>query len=82
MCVCVLPQISNTGLRAFPYPPDQPYSAVSEKLEESDTHSYPPVGVTVVLPESTIFMQEPQVARWDPVGNLTLKATEFSILTG
>ncbi|MCJ8742982.1 hypothetical protein PDJAM_G00088460 [Pangasius djambal] len=61
-------EILDTGLQDFPYPSEQPHSSVSGKLEDSSTLSYPPVGVTVVLPESAIFMQEPQVARWDPVG--------------
>ncbi|XP_053506878.1 dynein axonemal intermediate chain 7 isoform X1 [Ictalurus furcatus] len=61
-------EILVTGLQNFPYPSEQPHSSVSGQLEDSGTQSYPPVGVTVILPESVIFMQEPQVARWDPVG--------------
>ncbi|XP_060759710.1 dynein axonemal intermediate chain 7 [Neoarius graeffei] len=61
-------EILDTGLQNFPYPSEQLYSSGSEKPEDSSTQSDPPVGVTVALPESVIFMQEPQVARWDPVG--------------
>ncbi|KAK3545000.1 hypothetical protein QTP86_032703 [Hemibagrus guttatus] len=61
-------EILDTGLQIFPYPSDQPHSSASGKLEDSATHSYPPVGVTVVLRESVLFMQEPQVARWDTFG--------------
>ncbi|XP_058272929.1 dynein axonemal intermediate chain 7 [Hemibagrus wyckioides] len=61
-------EVLDTGLQVFPYPSDQPHSSASVKLEDSETHSYPPVGVTVVLPECVIFMQEPQVARWDAIG--------------
>ncbi|KAK2832137.1 hypothetical protein Q7C36_015599 [Tachysurus vachellii] len=61
-------EILKTGLQVFPYPSDQHHSSVSGTLEENATHTYPPAGVTVVLPESVIFMQEPQVARWDPIG--------------
>ncbi|XP_066523222.1 dynein axonemal intermediate chain 7 isoform X2 [Hoplias malabaricus] len=62
-------ELLDTGLQVFPYPSEHfnvPSSA-SGKVEESSTHS-PPVGVTVVLPDSVIFLEEPQVARWDPVG--------------
>ncbi|XP_027016139.1 dynein axonemal intermediate chain 7 [Tachysurus fulvidraco] len=61
-------EILKTRLQVFPYPSDQHNNSVSGTLEENTTHTYPPVGVTVVLPESVIFMQEPQVARWDPIG--------------
>ncbi|KAF5890790.1 protein CASC1-like, partial [Clarias magur] len=45
-------ELSQAGLQDFPFSTEQ---------------SYPPVGVIVVLPKSVIFMQEPMVARWDPV---------------
>ncbi|XP_053364665.1 dynein axonemal intermediate chain 7 isoform X1 [Clarias gariepinus] len=62
-------ELSQTGLQDFPFSPEQPPSSVSAMLEDRGPVSYPPVGVTVVLPESVIFMQEPKVARWDPVGH-------------
>ncbi|KAF7693847.1 hypothetical protein HF521_007600 [Silurus meridionalis] len=62
-----LTEILDTGLQDFPYPSEQPQSSESDKQEDTSTYSSPPVGVTVVLPESVNFIQEPQVARWDPV---------------
>uniref|UniRef100_A0A3B1IZ43 Dynein axonemal intermediate chain 7 n=1 Tax=Astyanax mexicanus TaxID=7994 RepID=A0A3B1IZ43_ASTMX len=62
-------QLLDTGLQVFPYQsePAQVHSAVSGKQDENSTQSGA-VGVTVVLPDSVIFLKEPQVARWDPIG--------------
>uniref|UniRef100_A0A4W4FXN1 Dynein axonemal intermediate chain 7 n=1 Tax=Electrophorus electricus TaxID=8005 RepID=A0A4W4FXN1_ELEEL len=61
-------KLLDTGLLVFPYPSEQSqvHSSVAGRVEESGTHSSPPVGVTVRLPESVVFLEEPQVARWDP----------------
>ncbi|TST22550.1 Protein CASC1 [Bagarius yarrelli] len=63
-----LTEILDTGLQHFPYPLEQPNISVTGNTEDSGMQSNPPVKVTVVLPESVIFLQEPQVVRWDPVG--------------
>ncbi|KAK1790314.1 hypothetical protein P4O66_014219, partial [Electrophorus voltai] len=61
-------KLLDTGLLVFPYPSEQSHvhSSVAGRVEESGAHSSPPVGVTVRLPESVVFLEEPQVARWDP----------------
>ncbi|XP_062851617.1 dynein axonemal intermediate chain 7 isoform X2 [Trichomycterus rosablanca] len=63
-------QILDTGLQVFQYPPEESQAddPVLEKQDESKTHSTTPVGVTIALPESVVFLVEPQIARWDPEG--------------
>lgn len=39
-------------------------------LDDSDGPSCPPVGVTVTLPDSVVFLEAPQVARWDAAGRV------------
>ncbi|XP_029969895.1 dynein axonemal intermediate chain 7 [Salarias fasciatus] len=51
-------QLLHTGLEEFPYPSEQPGS-------DGDGA---PVGASVKLPDTVIFLQTPQVARWDPAG--------------
>lgn len=53
----------------FPYPTERSH------LDDSEGPGCPPVGVTVTLPDSAVFLEAPQVARWDAagrVGNNTL----------
>ncbi|XP_041637248.1 dynein intermediate chain CFAP94, axonemal [Cheilinus undulatus] len=52
-------EVLNKGLQVFPYP------GKSSSSDENDTLSCPPVGVTVTLPETVIFLETPQVACWD-----------------
>ncbi|XP_018555984.1 dynein axonemal intermediate chain 7 isoform X1 [Lates calcarifer] len=55
-------QVLNTGLQVFPYPTEKSSSDVDETL------ICPPVGVSVMLPDSVVFLETPQVARWDSAG--------------
>ncbi|XP_048876439.1 dynein axonemal intermediate chain 7 isoform X3 [Brienomyrus brachyistius] len=79
-------ELSDTGLQRFPYPVDesQLHSSTSRPLDEGGALVSPPVGVTVTLPNSAVFLEDPQVARWDPVacqwtresiGNITYDAS-------
>lgn len=64
-------QLLETGLQVFPYPTEQSriQSSTSVRLDEhSSTVALLPVGVTVALPDSILFLEDPQVARWDPIG--------------
>ncbi|XP_049330959.1 dynein axonemal intermediate chain 7 isoform X2 [Astyanax mexicanus] len=62
-------QLLDTGLQVFPYQsePSLVQIAVSGKQDDNSTQSGA-VGVTVILPDSVIFLKEPQVARWDATG--------------
>ncbi|MBN3317521.1 CASC1 protein, partial [Atractosteus spatula] len=64
-------ELSETGLQPFPYPLEQnlPQTSGSAKSEESDNLTSPPVGVTISLPDSVTFLEDPQVARWDVTGH-------------
>ncbi|XP_058480321.1 dynein axonemal intermediate chain 7 [Solea solea] len=55
-------QLLDTGLQVFYYP--------IEKLssDDTDTMSCPPVTVSVRLPDCVVFLETPQVARWDAAG--------------
>lgn len=53
-------QLLDHGLQGFPYPP--------ERSDGETQVSSPPVGVTFTLPDSVIFLETPQVARWDDAG--------------
>lgn len=66
------PQLLDTGLQVFPYPSEQTplHSSTSGRLDESIALSCPPVEVSVTLPDSVIFLEDPQVARWDPTGEV------------
>nr|A6H8T2.2 RecName: Full=Dynein axonemal intermediate chain 7 [Danio rerio] len=65
-------ELLDTGLQVFPYPTEQSriQSSTSVKLDEhsNTTVASLPVGVTVALPHSVLFLEDPQVARWDPIG--------------
>uniref|UniRef100_A0A8C7SWP8 Dynein axonemal intermediate chain 7 n=1 Tax=Oncorhynchus mykiss TaxID=8022 RepID=A0A8C7SWP8_ONCMY len=63
-------ELLDTGLQPFPYPTEQTQiqGSASMKLEDSGVLTSPPVGVTVTLPDSVLFLEDPQVARWDPEG--------------
>lgn len=64
-------QLLETGLQIFPYPSEQSrvQSSTSVGLDENGAVASLPVGVTVALPDSIMFLEEPQVARWDPIGD-------------
>ncbi|XP_068442199.1 dynein axonemal intermediate chain 7 isoform X2 [Clinocottus analis] len=55
-------QLLDKGLQLFPYPTER------SNLEESEALACPPVGVSVTLPDSVVFLETPQVARWDAAG--------------
>uniref|UniRef100_A0A673K0G0 Dynein axonemal intermediate chain 7 n=1 Tax=Sinocyclocheilus rhinocerous TaxID=307959 RepID=A0A673K0G0_9TELE len=64
-------ELLETGLQVFPYSTEQsrPQSSTSVRLDEhSSTVASLPVGVTVALPDSILFLEDPHVARWDPIG--------------
>ncbi|XP_059182374.1 dynein axonemal intermediate chain 7 [Centropristis striata] len=52
-------QLLDKGLQVFPYPVEK------SNLDDSEALSCPPVGVSVTLPDSVVFLETPQVARWD-----------------
>lgn len=49
----------------FPYPMEK------SNLEDSEALTCPPIGVSVTLPDSVVFLETPQVARWDAAGRAT-----------
>ncbi|KAM6896104.1 dynein axonemal intermediate chain 7 [Lycodopsis pacificus] len=55
-------QLLHNGLQMFPYPIEK------SNLEENEALTCPPVGVSVTLPDSVVFLETPQVARWDAAG--------------
>uniref|UniRef100_A0A673I4H0 Dynein axonemal intermediate chain 7 n=1 Tax=Sinocyclocheilus rhinocerous TaxID=307959 RepID=A0A673I4H0_9TELE len=64
-------ELLETGLQVFPYPTEQTrvQSSTSVRLDEhSSTVVSLPVGVTVALPDSILFLEDPHVAHWDPIG--------------
>ncbi|XP_041109850.1 dynein intermediate chain CFAP94, axonemal [Polyodon spathula] len=67
-------QLLDTGLQTFPYPMEtiKSNNSGSGKLDEKETDSssftFPPVGVTISLPDTVMFLEDPQVARWDAEG--------------
>uniref|UniRef100_A0A665TKC1 Dynein axonemal intermediate chain 7 n=1 Tax=Echeneis naucrates TaxID=173247 RepID=A0A665TKC1_ECHNA len=56
-------QLLNKGLQVFPYPTPEGFS-----LDDKEVVACPPVGVSVMLPDSVVFLETPQVARWDATG--------------
>ncbi|XP_022073332.2 dynein axonemal intermediate chain 7 [Acanthochromis polyacanthus] len=52
-------QFLNAGLQTFHYP--------TEKFDfgSSDALICPPIGASVILPDFVVFLETPQVARWD-----------------
>ncbi|XP_030639455.1 dynein axonemal intermediate chain 7, partial [Chanos chanos] len=62
-------ELLETGLQIFPYPTDPSgMNSASAKLDEINTVSSQPAGVTVTLPECVLFLEEPLVAHWDSDG--------------
>ncbi|KAI3366884.1 hypothetical protein L3Q82_009525, partial [Scortum barcoo] len=55
-------QLLDKGLQVFPY------SVENSNLDDNEVLACPPVGVSVTLPDSVIFLERPQVARWDAAG--------------
>uniref|UniRef100_A0A8C3AVX4 Dynein axonemal intermediate chain 7 n=1 Tax=Cyclopterus lumpus TaxID=8103 RepID=A0A8C3AVX4_CYCLU len=55
-------EIRQKGLQVFPYPMER------SNLAESEALACPPVGVSVTLPDSVVFLETPQVALWDAAG--------------
>ncbi|XP_026183084.1 dynein axonemal intermediate chain 7 isoform X2 [Mastacembelus armatus] len=55
-------QILNTGLQVFPYPTEM------SSLDDGAALSYPLIGVSVMLPDTVVFLETPLVARWDAAG--------------
>ncbi|KAM9328379.1 dynein axonemal intermediate chain 7 [Pholidichthys leucotaenia] len=55
-------QLLNTGLQVFHYPTEK------SSLDDSEAHTCPSVGVSVTLPDFVVFLETPQVARWDAEG--------------
>lgn len=50
-------QLLEKGLQVFPYPTD-----------EKEELTSPPISVSLTLPVSAVFLETPQVARWDVAG--------------
>lgn len=61
-CGVMFVQLLDHGLQEFPYPPETCDTEGEEQV------SNPPVGVTFTVPDSIIFLETPQVARWDDEG--------------
>ncbi|KAM9334619.1 dynein axonemal intermediate chain 7 [Symphorus nematophorus] len=55
-------QLLDKGLQVFPYPVE------TSILDNNEVLTCPPVGVSVTLPDSVVFLETPQVARWDAAG--------------
>uniref|UniRef100_A0A3B3ZKT2 Dynein axonemal intermediate chain 7 n=1 Tax=Periophthalmus magnuspinnatus TaxID=409849 RepID=A0A3B3ZKT2_9GOBI len=63
-------QILDTGLEVFPYPQKglQMNESLISKLDDVESIGSPPVGVSVTIPDNVMFLENPQVARWDATG--------------
>ncbi|XP_072311106.1 dynein axonemal intermediate chain 7 [Eucyclogobius newberryi] len=63
-------QISDAGLEAFPYPQKelQTNGSLNSKLDDIESMESPTVGVSVTIPDNVMFLEKPQVARWDATG--------------
>ncbi|XP_076010503.1 dynein axonemal intermediate chain 7 [Genypterus blacodes] len=63
-------QVLDTGLQEFPYPVETPQiqSSFASSLDDPGAITGPPIGVSVRLPDSVVFLESPQVARWDAKG--------------
>ncbi|XP_068611584.1 dynein axonemal intermediate chain 7 [Brachionichthys hirsutus] len=55
-------QLLDDGLHAFTYPVE------TQNPDDSQGFTCVPVGVSVTLPDSVVFLKTPQVARWDAAG--------------
>ncbi|KAG8542371.1 hypothetical protein GDO81_026846 [Engystomops pustulosus] len=65
-------QLVSGGLQPFPYPQESLLSSgLGVSLQEKDMEGLrsPPVGVSLKVPASVIFFEDPHVARWDPETN-------------
>ncbi|KAL6116985.1 dnai7 [Pungitius sinensis] len=51
-------QVLHNGLQVFPYPMEM------SNLDDNEALASPPVGVSVTLPDSAVFLKTPKVARW------------------
>uniref|UniRef100_A0A3B3ZKS7 Dynein axonemal intermediate chain 7 n=1 Tax=Periophthalmus magnuspinnatus TaxID=409849 RepID=A0A3B3ZKS7_9GOBI len=62
--------ILDTGLEVFPYPQKglQMNESLISKLDDVESIGSPPVGVSVTIPDNVMFLENPQVARWDATG--------------
>lgn len=49
------------------------YPTEKSSSEDNDADLCPPVGVSVTLPDSVVFLETPQVARWDAAGKAGVK---------
>ncbi|XP_046878778.1 dynein axonemal intermediate chain 7 [Hypomesus transpacificus] len=65
-------KILETGLQEFQYPTEQVQiqssGSATSRMEDSTPHTSPPVGLTITLPDSVLFLEDPHVACWDPHG--------------
>ncbi|XP_029318234.1 LOW QUALITY PROTEIN: dynein axonemal intermediate chain 7 [Cottoperca gobio] len=52
-------QLLDKGLQVFPYPMEK------SNFDDNEVLTCSLVGVSVTLPESVVFLETPQVARWD-----------------
>lgn len=57
----LIPQILDKGLQVFPYPTET-------TSDDGTATSCPPIGVSVTLPDSVVFLKTPRVACWDVAG--------------
>lgn len=55
-------QLTDDGLQVFPYPMEK------STLDDKEELTSPPLGVSVTLPDTVVFLETPQVARWDDAG--------------
>ncbi|XP_010736517.3 dynein axonemal intermediate chain 7 isoform X2 [Larimichthys crocea] len=55
-------QVLNKGLQVFPYPVE------NSNADDKEALTCPPIGVSVTLPDSVVFLETPRVARWDAAG--------------
>ncbi|XP_072000913.1 dynein axonemal intermediate chain 7 isoform X2 [Engystomops pustulosus] len=65
-------QLVSGGLQPFPYPQESLLSSgLGVSLQEKDMEGLrsPPVGVSLKVPASVVFFEDPHVARWDPETN-------------
>lgn len=44
------------------------YPMGKSNIDDNEAATCPPVGVSVTLPDSVVFLETPQVARWDAAG--------------
>ncbi|XP_028809621.1 dynein axonemal intermediate chain 7 isoform X2 [Denticeps clupeoides] len=66
----VIREVVDTGLQTFLYLPEQHQSERSSSNTPEDNSSgfSQPVGVSMAIPDFITFLEDPQVARWDPIG--------------